>query len=76
MMNKITPYVDLNEMFGHSTNELNNQNSIKVPKVIEPTYKKWSFKTLGTSVINSPMSTPSPDTIILVVEIMNGRILE
>ena len=25
------------ETFGHSTNELTNQNSIKVPKVVKPT---------------------------------------
>ena len=36
-----------------------NQNSIKVPEVVEPTNKqKRYYKTLGTSVIiNSPMSS-------------------
>ena len=34
---------------------LTYQNSIKVPNVVEPTNKK----TLGTSVINSPISPPS-----------------
>ena len=33
-------------------NEITNQNSIKVPKFLRPT-------TLGTSLINSPMSPPS-----------------
>ena len=42
------------QMFGYSTqwNELSNQNSIKVFKVVEPTYKKTLYKNLGTSVIN------------------------
>ena len=37
-------------------NEATNQNSRKVPKVIKLTNKKMLLKTLGTSVINSPMS--------------------
>ena len=37
------------------SNEPTNQNLIKVPKVVEPTTKK----TLGTSVINSPISPAS-----------------
>ena len=36
-----------------------NQNLIKLPKVVGPTNKKRCYKTLGTSVINSPMSPPS-----------------
>ena len=35
-------------------NEPTNQNSINVPKVVEPVKKKHN-KTLGTSIINSPM---------------------
>ena len=38
--------------------EPTNQNLIKVPKIVKPTNKKNIFKTLGTSVIDSPMSTP------------------
>ena len=36
-------------------NEPTNQNSIKVSKVVKPTNKKSYYKTLRTSVINSPM---------------------
>ena len=36
--------------------EQTNQNLIKVPKVVEPSSY---YKTLGTDVINSPMSPPS-----------------
>ena len=39
--------------------EPNNQNLIKVPKVINSTNKKTNYNTLGTSVINSQKSTPS-----------------
>ena len=37
------------QMFGYSTqwNELSNQNSIKVPKVVETTYKKTLHKKIG-----------------------------
>ena len=44
-----------------------NQNSIKVPKVVKLTYKKRGSKTLGTSVINSPMSPPSLGVDTLLV---------
>ena len=37
--------------------ELLNQYSIKVSKVVKPTNKQ--YKTMGTSIINSPLSTPS-----------------
>ena len=40
-------------------NEPTNQNLIKVPKVVQPTNKKTFLMTLGTSVINIPMYTPS-----------------
>ena len=35
-------------------------NQIQVPKVVKPTNKKSFCKTLGTSVINSPISPLSP----------------
>ena len=34
------------------------KNKSKVPKVVIPTNKKTFLKTLGTSVINRPMSPP------------------
>ena len=37
-------------------NEPINQNSTKVPKVVEPKIRKHHHKTLGTSVINNLMS--------------------
>ena len=40
------------ETFRHS-------NSRKVPKVAKPRKRKPYYNTLGTSVINSPMSPPS-----------------
>ena len=53
-MHKITPSVYLIKHFVTKFNEPTNQNSTKVPKVLKP------FKiTMGTSVINSPMSPPS-----------------
>ena len=38
-----------------------NQNSLKVPKVDKSTNKKTWLKTLGTSVINSPLSPFLPE---------------
>ena len=44
------------EMFGDTQlNELTKQKSIKVDNVVESTKKKTLYKTLGTSVINSPL---------------------
>ena len=34
------------------------KNSMKDPKNVEPTNKKCYYKTLGSSLINSPLSTP------------------
>ena len=36
-----------------------NQDSIKVPKVFKSTNKKCYYKTLGTSIINIPIASPS-----------------
>ena len=36
-----------------------NQNSLNVPKVVKQANEKRYHKTLGTSVINNPMSPPS-----------------
>ena len=45
--------VDYNQLL--KLNKPTNQNLLKAPKVVKPTNKK----TLGTGVINSPMSPPS-----------------
>ncbi len=37
-------------------NKPTNQNSLKVPNVVKPTNKKRYYKTLETSVINSPLA--------------------
>ena len=58
---QITPSVDYNwwlTRVNTQLNEANHQNSIKVPKVVEPTNRKRYYKTLGTSVINIQMSPP------------------
>ena len=47
------------ETLGTQLNELINKNSIIVFKFIKATNKEILLKTLGTSVINSPMSFPS-----------------
>ena len=40
-------------------NDLTNHNSVKVPKVDNPTNKKRNYKSLGTIVMNSTMAPPS-----------------
>ena len=47
------------ETFDTQLNEPTNQNLTKVPKVLKPTNKKCYYKTLGTSVLKSSMSSPS-----------------
>ena len=43
---------------------MTNQNSITAPKVVKPTNKKKHYyKTLGTSVINNPMSKGREETL-------------
>ena len=57
MIHKITPSVDYNQWLKRwdtQSNKPTNQNPITVPKVVKPTNKK----SLGTTVINSPMSPP------------------
>ena len=39
--------------------ERTNQNSVKVSKLLDQQIRKHYYKTLGTSVINSPLSTLS-----------------
>ena len=60
--NIITRSVDYNLWLQRLDTQLNNptkQNLIIVPKVVEPTIRKRNYKTLRTSVINSPLSLPS-----------------
>ena len=54
--NKFTPSVDNNQWLKRL--EFNFLNSRKVSKVVKLTNKKRYYKFLGTSVINSPMSSP------------------
>ena len=59
IIHKITPYADYNKWLKRldtQSNEPTNQNSIEVPKVVNLMYKKHYYKTLGTSVMNSPLS--------------------
>ena len=58
-------HVDYNEWLKRLDAQLNNenQNTTKVPKVIKLTNKKKINKTLGTSVINSPISPLLPGSL-------------
>ena len=47
------PFVDYTQL-----NEPTNQNTIKAPKMLRQRLRKRYYETLGTIVINSPMSTP------------------
>ena len=57
MIHKIPPSLDY--LVPKTLNEPTNQDLIKVPQVVKPTKKKMLIKTLGTSLIKSPMSPPS-----------------
>ena len=57
---KIIPFVDYNLLLKHLDTQLNeptNQIQLKSPMFFKQTNKKTLYKTLGTRVINSPMST-------------------
>ena len=54
MIHKIKPFVDYNQWLKRLDTQLNKP--IKVSKVVKPTNKETLLKTMGTSVINSPMS--------------------
>ena len=61
IINKITPSLDYNYWLNRLEtylNESTNQNSIKVPKVVKPTNKNKSHKTLGTSILTAQSSLP------------------
>ena len=62
IINKITLSVNYNwwlKRLDTKLNEPTNQNSIKVPKIVNQTNRKRYHLTLGTSVMNSPMSLPT-----------------
>ena len=62
---KITPSVDYSNQLkrlGTELNELTNKKFNKSkPKLLNQQIRKCYYKTLGTSVINSPMSPPFLD---------------
>ncbi len=62
MLHTITPFAIKISSWNVWTFNLINQLikiQLKVPKVVKPSNKKVYFKTLGTSVIKSPVSPPS-----------------
>ena len=62
IINKITLSVDYNyglKRLNTKLNESSNQNSLKSPKLFNKQIRKRYYKTLGTSVIKSPMSPSS-----------------
>ena len=59
MIYKINPSVNYNQWLKRFDNQLKeptNQSLIKVPKSLIQRIRKRYYKTLGTTVINSPMS--------------------
>ena len=62
IINKITLSVDYNyglKRLNTEVNESTNQNSLISPKLLNKRIRKCYYKTLGTSVIKSPMSPSS-----------------
>ena len=58
MIHKITPSLDYNQWLKRmdiQLNELTNQNLLKSPKLWKRIEKRY-YKTLETSVLNSPLS--------------------
>ena len=69
---KIISSVDYNYWLKHldtQPNELTIQNSLKVPKVVKATNKKTLSKTLGTSVMNIPLSPSLLSTAATYLEL-------
>ena len=60
IIHKFTAFVDYNQWLKRLDTQINKakKNSIKVTKVVMTLNKKRYNKTLGTSVVNSPMSPP------------------
>ena len=69
MIHKITLSIKYNYRLKCSDTQL-NEYSFKVPKVVKTANKKTLLKTLGTSVINTPLSP-----FFLVRLIMRGQLL-
>ena len=62
IIHKFTAFVDYNQWLKRLDTQINkatNQISKKVTKVVMTLNKKRYNKTLGTSVVNSPMSLPT-----------------
>ena len=55
------------ETFGTKLNKTNNQNSIKVPKVVKSTNKKLYYKTFGTSLNKQPNVPFLPEFLNLIL---------
>ena len=72
IIDKIVPSLGYNRLLKRldTLNKITNRNSIKVIKVVKPTNKKMLPKTLGTNVINSPMS---PSSLRLLYKIITTR---
>ena len=71
MIYKINPSVNYNQWLKRFDNQLKeptNQSLIKVPKSLIQRIRKRYYKTLGTTVINSPMSTSYPPNHITSLE--------
>ena len=58
MTHEITPSVDWLQLLNTQLNKPQSKFSY-CPNVVQPTNKKQYYKTLGSSVINSLMFTPS-----------------
>ena len=58
MTHKITPSVDYNLWLKRLDTQLNEPTN-QIPKLLSQRIRKRYNKTLGTSVLNSPMSPPS-----------------
>ena len=57
-------------------NESTNQSLIKVPKVAAQQIRKHYYKTLGTSIMNSPMSPSSLQSISpKVAKLLNVNVI-
>ena len=59
VIHKITPYLLRSLVKTFELNEPINQNLLKHPKLLSQRIRKRFHKTLGTIVINSPLSSPS-----------------
>ena len=75
MIHKITPTLYFNwwrKCLDTQLSEPTEQNSLKIPKVVNPTIRKRCYKTLGTIVLNSLLSLKAllMNVAILVINII------